>query len=114
MNHLRKTMYKKIIAVAALFCASIGILKGQSSDLAPQDTIYSPEISYAKPIHKTIASIEIEGMRSFDDFVLRNLSGLAVGDEVLIPGDAMSAAVNRIMRQMCESSRINMSAIKSI
>ena len=92
-------MYKKIIAVAALFCTSIGILKGQSSDLTPQDTIYSPEISYAKPIHKTIASIEIEGMRSFDDFVLRNLSGLAVGDEVLIPGDAMSAAVNRIMRQ---------------
>lgn len=92
-------MYRRLFAIAAFFCSCVASLSAQSPDIVPADTIYSPEISYAKPIHKTIAAIEIEGVKSFDDFVLRNLSGLAVGDEVLIPGDAISAAVNRIMRQ---------------
>ncbi len=89
-----------MIALVALFCSCVvSPLAAQSQEMTLPDTIYNPEVSYAKPIHKTIAAIEIEGVRTFDDFVLRNLSGLAVGDEVLIPGDAMSAAVNRIMRQ---------------
>ncbi|SJZ68430.1 Outer membrane protein omp85 precursor [Porphyromonas crevioricanis] len=62
----------------------------------PVDSL--PEINYARPIHKVIADIRIVGAKSYDPEVLLNLSGLAVGEEVTIPGVAFTNAVERFMR----------------
>ena len=47
---------------------------------------------------KTIAEVKITGSTSYDDFVLSSLSGLNVGDEIQIPGAALTSAVNRFLQ----------------
>jgi outer membrane protein insertion porin family len=68
-----------------------------------QDTISEvnvPEIQYVFVRKKyKIQNIKITGATNYDDFVLIGLSGLRVGDEVDIPGEEITDAVNRFWRQ---------------
>ncbi len=57
-----------------------------------------PEVDYLHPTNKIIADIKITGAPSYDEFVLKSLSSLSVGDEVQIPGVALTSAVNRYMQ----------------
>ena len=60
--------------------------------------VIAPSISYERPVTKTIAEVKITGSTSYDDFVLSSLSGLNVGDEIQIPGAALTSAVNRFLQ----------------
>ena len=60
--------------------------------------VVAPSISYERPVTKTIAEVKITGSTSYDDFVLSSLSGLNVGDEIQIPGVALTSAVNRFLQ----------------
>jgi outer membrane protein insertion porin family len=53
---------------------------------------------YPKPY--TIAEIEVTGTKAFDPALIRSISGLAVGDKVLLPGsDAFSKAIAKLWKQ---------------
>ncbi|WP_455109580.1 BamA/OMP85 family outer membrane protein [Porphyromonas sp.] len=69
-----------------------------SAPQAVADSVLAPRISYEHPVTKTIAEVKITGSTSYDDFVLANLSGLNVGDEIQIPGAALTSAVNRYLQ----------------
>ena len=66
----------------------------------PADTIFEPEIIYS-PIPKKyeIAGITVTGIPSQDDYLIINHSGLAVGEKIEIPGDAITNATKRLWRQ---------------
>jgi outer membrane protein insertion porin family len=53
---------------------------------------------YPRPF--TIANIEVTGTKAFDPALIRSISGLAVGDKVLLPGsDAFSKAIAKLWKQ---------------
>jgi Outer membrane protein/protective antigen OMA87 len=59
-----------------------------------------PVIEYASVNPKyTIADITITGAGHYEDFVLIGFSGLAIGDEVSVPGEEISASVKRFWKQ---------------
>ena len=52
------------------------------------------------PKEYTIAAIKVTGTQSFDANLIISISGLAVGDKVMIPGtDAFSKAINNLWKQ---------------
>ncbi|MEP7163454.1 MAG: POTRA domain-containing protein [Ferruginibacter sp.] len=52
------------------------------------------------PKEYTIAGITVTGSKAFDQNLLISISGMAVGDKVLIPGtDAFSKAISKLWRQ---------------
>ena len=67
--------------------------------VAVPGTYELPEIEYGMS-RKTyeIASIEVEGADSYDDFVLIGFSGLAVGDKIEVPGDDSKRARKRMLK----------------
>jgi outer membrane protein insertion porin family len=110
-------MDKKILLFFTFLSFSFGGLS-QSPDTIPpaadifadttamlniQDTVSEedmPEILYTFVQKKyKIQDIKITGAINYDDFVLVGFSGLRVGDEVSIPGEEITDAVNRFWRQ---------------
>ena len=64
------------------------------------DTVSLPVINYGTTAQKyEIAEITISGADNYEDFVLIGFSGLAVGDVIAIPGDAISEVVKRFWKQ---------------
>ncbi len=64
------------------------------------DTIYNPKVIYsAMPKTYEIAGISIEGAPNYDDFLILGYAGLKVGEKLTIPGDDITNAVKRLMRQ---------------
>ncbi|MEO6489185.1 MAG: POTRA domain-containing protein [Ferruginibacter sp.] len=52
------------------------------------------------PKEYTISSISVTGSKAFDQNLIISISGLAVGDKVMIPGtDAFSKAISKLWRQ---------------
>ncbi len=67
---------------------------------AANDTIYNPTVLYtAMPQTYEIAGIEIVGAPNYDDENILNFAGLHVGDRMTLPGDDITNAVKRLMRQ---------------
>lgn len=64
-----------------------------------QDTIDTPTIEYTSPRKYEIAEITIKGADNYEDFVLIGFSGLAVGDVIDVPGEAVTSAVKRFWKQ---------------
>ena len=61
-----------------------------------QDKIINPDISYAgTPRTCEIGGLAVEGVEGYEDYVLTGLSGLAVGQEIEVPGSAITDAVKR-------------------
>lgn len=77
--------------LAVLFCTAM-----QS---AAQEKIVNPDISYAgTPRTCEIGGIAVEGVEGYEDYVLTSLSGLSVGQEIEVPGSAITDAVKRYWR----------------
>lgn len=64
------------------------------------DTIYNPPIVYGT-IPKTyeIASLKVNGAPNYEDNTILGYAGLKVGDRIAIPGEEVTQAVKRLMRQ---------------
>ncbi len=87
-----------------LLLTSIVILQAAASTSAsaqaPADTIYNPQVLYtAMPKVYEIAGITIEGAPNYDDYLILGYAGLNIGDRVAIPGDDITNAVKRLMKQ---------------
>lgn len=84
---------------------SLALSTISQAQTAPVDTltiqgtpIISPTVDYMQPTSKIIADVKITGAPSYDEFVLKSLSSLAVGDRIDIPGLALTNAVSRYMQ----------------
>jgi len=102
---LNKPLYILIILlVASQIVLAQDFVAADSAKIAPvQDNVANanlPVIEYASVNPKyTIADITITGAGHYEDFVLIGFSGLAIGDEVSVPGEEISASVKRFWKQ---------------
>ncbi|KOH46551.1 outer membrane protein assembly factor BamA [Sunxiuqinia dokdonensis] len=70
-------------------------------------------IRYSSPQNYTIAGINVSGIRYLDSNVLIQISGLAVGDEITVPGDQITTAIKKLWgHQMFSDVRIEASKIE--
>ena len=71
-----------------------------SAQTTQLDTIYNPPMIFnGMPRTYEIADIKVTGADNYDDFIILGYAGLKVGERLEIPGDELTAAVKRIMRQ---------------
>ncbi len=65
------------------------------------DTIYNPPIVYTGlPNVYEIADIKVTGADNYEDYIVIGYSGLKKGDKIEIPGNDVTTAVKRLMRQV--------------
>ena len=86
-------MQKSIILLLLLFLSILPRAFGQITD----ETNFS--IYYSSPRKYTIADVQISGIRYLDKTVLIQLSGLAAGQEIEVPGDAITNAIKKLWQQ---------------
>ena len=64
------------------------------------DTIYNPTMVFsAMPRTYEIADIKVTGAPAYDDFIILGYAGIKAGDRLEIPGNDLSNAIKRLMRQ---------------
>lgn len=56
-------------------------------------------VSYEKPVEYEIAGITIQGITNLDKNAIITLSGLTVGDKIMIPGEEISKAITKLWAQ---------------
>ena len=82
-------IYNKVYALLAVLCLL-------SIPATAQEKIVNPQISYSgNPMEVSIGGIAVSGVDGYDDFVLINISGLSVGQEITLPGSEITNAVKR-------------------
>ncbi|MDE6438291.1 MAG: outer membrane protein assembly factor BamA [Muribaculaceae bacterium] len=87
--------YRLLFALISLIMTA-GALKAQER----VDTIYNPPIVYTGlPTSYEIADIRVTGADNYEDYIVIGYSGLKKGDKIDIPGDDVTTAVKRLMRQ---------------
>jgi outer membrane protein insertion porin family len=84
---------RSIIALLFLFVASIPQLFAQEADSTNFSIYYSSARKYE------IAEVQISGIRYLDKTALIQLSGLAAGDEIMVPGDEVTSAIKKLWQQ---------------
>lgn len=89
-------MQSKHFFILILLLLSGHLLNAQETTVA--DSIPVIEYSNAAPKYE-IAAITVTGASNYEDFVLIGFSGLAVGDRISVPGDAITGAVKRFWKQ---------------
>ena len=96
-------MQSRLLKFLLLFAiaAITGRANAQTPDnAAPADTIYNPPVIFSSmPRTYEIADIKVTGAPNYDDFLILGYLGLKVGDRVEIPGQDITNAVKRVMRQ---------------
>ncbi len=91
----RKYMIRKVILgiLMTFFCVCRTMAQ-------TADTDSLPEVYYSSPKTYEIGGIEVTGLgEQYDPQTLIQLSGLAVGSEIAIPGDAITKAIRRLYSQ---------------
>jgi len=56
-------------------------------------------ISYERPVEYEIAGITIEGIKNLDKNAIITLSGLNVGDKIMVPGEELAKAITKLWNQ---------------
>ena len=56
-------------------------------------------ISYTNPKTYEVAEIEVIGEKYLDEIALKSLAGIKVGDNISIPGEAISGAIKKLWKQ---------------
>ncbi len=96
MQHKTLFSFSLIFLFSQLLVAQTTIEK----DTTTIDSTDLPVIEYSTQTPKyEIANIKVIGADNYEDFVLIGFSGLAVGDIVNVPGDAITNAVKRFWKQ---------------
>ena len=85
-----------LIFILGAYSASAQILGGARSI---SSVLPEASFSYADPKEYTIADIQVTGSQFYDGTSMINISGLQVGDKIKVPGDAVGAAIRKIMNQ---------------
>ena len=71
-------------------------LSGVSLTMSAQQKIVNPDIVYSgTPKTYKLAGLTVTGIEGYEDYVLTGISGLTVGQELEVPGTAITDAVKR-------------------
>ena len=71
-------------------------LSGVSLTMSAQQKIVNPDIVYSgTPKTYNLAGLAVTGIDGYEDYVLTGISGLSIGQEVEVPGTAITDAVKR-------------------
>ncbi len=90
--------YRMISLFICLLYFTTGVL-GQELENNDNSKEDSPVILYSStPKKYEIADIQVEGVPNYEDYVLIGLSGLSVGQTILVPGDDITQAIRRYWR----------------
>jgi outer membrane protein insertion porin family len=82
---------RKIKLFFILLLISLKVL----SQEADRDSI-NFSIYYSSPKEYVIAGIDVQGIRYLDTQVLLQISGLSVGDKIVVPGDAITNSIKKL------------------
>ncbi len=94
---MRLRFFQIIASVIAALCPALSVAQDYST---PADTIYAPNVIFsAMPRTYEIAGIKVTGAPNYDDFIVIGYSGLKVGEIVEIPGNDITTAAKRLMKQ---------------
>ncbi len=100
--------YKLLILIAIFFTGL------SSSAQEKNDTIYNPNVVFSgMPRKYEIADIKVTGADNYDDHIVIGYSGLKLGDVVEIPGNELTNAAKRIMRQRL-FSQVQIKVLKTV
>ena len=87
--------YKLLLLIAIISAALTGVNAQE-----PVDTIYNPPVIFTgTPKTYELAGIEVTGADNYEDFLIIGYSGLKIGDRIEVPGNEISTAAKRMMRQ---------------
>ncbi|MDE6120790.1 MAG: outer membrane protein assembly factor BamA, partial [Muribaculaceae bacterium] len=93
-------MRSKILLLLILNVAIFQFFGTKAAAQVANDTVYNPAVLYtAMPRTYEIAGITVEGAPNYDEFLVLGYAGIKVGDRLTIPGDDITNAVKRLMRQ---------------
>lgn len=85
MNAIKNKLAAAVVAFLCFF-----------TPLSAQYKVENPDISYAgTPRSCQIGGIAVEGVEGYEDYVLTGISGLAVGQEITVPGTQVTEAIRR-------------------
>ena len=71
-------------------------LSGVSLTMSAQQKIVNPDVTYSgTPKTYKLAGLTVTGIEGYEDYVLTGISGLTVGQELEVPGTAITDAVKR-------------------
>ncbi len=85
-----------LVMASAMACPSVAAQSATNST----DTIYNPTMVFsAMPRTYEIADIKVTGAPAYDDFIILGYAGIKAGDRLEIPGNDLSNAIKRLMRQ---------------
>ena len=96
LKNSRSLFLGLLIFILGAYSASAQILGGTRS---LSSALPETNFSYADPKEYTIADIQVTGSQFYDGTSMINISGLQVGDKIKVPGDAIGAAIRKIMNQ---------------
>jgi len=82
---------RKIKLFFILLLISLKVL----SQEADRDSI-NFSIYYSSPKEYVIAGIDVQGIRYLDTQVLLQISGLSIGDKIVVPGDAITNSIKKL------------------
>ena len=88
-------MKKYILIFLLLLSSKIGLSQIRY-DLNNEQQI---AISYTNPKVYEVAEIEVIGEKYLDEVALKSLAGIKVGDNISIPGEAISGAIKKLWKQ---------------
>lgn len=66
-----------------------------ASGVHAQDVHEKPVMVYGQTRSIEIGGIRVEGVKNYEDYILIGLSGLSVGQKIMLPGDEITDAVKR-------------------
>ncbi len=102
-----KHLLKLIIIIVMLNFSNLSRAQEVSSDLK------NFSMDYSKPNLYEIAEITFSGITYLESNVLMMLSGLAVGDEIQIPGEELASAIKKLWKQgLAENVKVHIKDIK--
>jgi outer membrane protein insertion porin family len=59
----------------------------------------SEKIDYTNPKKYNLAGVTVSGTKFLDNNTLISISGLSIGQEIMVPGDKISKAINNLWKQ---------------
>ncbi|RYD90619.1 MAG: outer membrane protein assembly factor, partial [Sphingobacteriales bacterium] len=98
-----RQIFLRFLMLALCVCTSATLLHAQVPDSSQAPTSVSPtlqNIEEGRPQPYTIRAIRISGLRTLDTSIILSISGLQVGQQIMIPGsDVFAKAIQSLWRQ---------------
>ena len=90
---------KNYLFILILLFISVKNLFGQISYKLNQNQENQIVVNYSNPKTYEIGRIDVLGSKYLDKIALISISGLKIGDQITIPGDAISGAIKKLWKQ---------------